>query len=138
MFTMNRFLYVIGWVTPQEEDDYWGDLPQAKLTDRRSSPRHSASSIEALIGWWVGEEFRSVTAQLHNISLGGAMIFTSEVPPYQHVWIGLSKPDETRWCPVKVVRWREITDRLIEVGLAFHSPSDSTLFDVMAQPGHRM
>jgi hypothetical protein len=138
MSTMNRLLGVLGWVTPNEEDSYWGDPPPVKPSDRRSSPRHPASPNEAHVGWWVGEEFLSVAAQFHDISSGGAMIFTKEVPPYQHVWIGLAKPVETRWCPVRVVRVRKIAVGLIEVGLEFHSPCDSTLFDVVVQPDHLM
>jgi hypothetical protein len=136
MSTMNRLLGVLGWVTPNEEDFCWGDPPPVKPSDRRSSPRHVATPNEAHLGWWVGEGFHSVAGQFHDISAGGAMIFTTEVPPYQEVWIGLAKPVETRWCPVKVVRWRKIADGLIEVGLAFHSPCDSALFDVVVQPDH--
>jgi hypothetical protein len=133
---MNRRLGVLRCVTPNEEDSYWGDPPPVKPSDRRSSPRHPTSRNEALIGWWGGGTFHSFGAQFDNISSGGAIILTTKVPPYQHVWIGLVMPVKIRWCRFKVVRWRKIAGGLIEVGLAFHSPCDSALFDVVVQPDH--
>ena len=90
-----------------------------KPSDRRSSSRHLASHNRANIGWWVGHKFRSVAGQFRDISSGGALIFTREVPPNKHVWIGLVKPVATRWCPVRVVWARENSVGLVEVGLAF-------------------
>ena len=98
-----------------------------------SSARHPASRNEAYIGWWVGDEFHSVAAQFRDISSGGALILTREEPPNKHVWIGLARPVETRWCPARVVRVRETSVGLIEVGLAFHSPCNSVLFDAVVQ-----
>jgi len=95
-----------------------------------------AAPNEAHIGWWVGEEFHSVAGQFHDISLGGAMIVTTEVPLYPKVWIGLANSVETRWSPVKVVRWRKLAEGLIEVGLAFHAPCDSALFETLIKPDY--
>ena len=61
------------------------------------------------------------------------MIITLEAPTSKHVWIGLAKPVVTHWCPARVVRVRETSVGLIQVGLAFHSPCNSVLFDAVVQ-----
>ena len=99
MSTLNRLLGVLGWVTPDEEDSQRGDRPPVKPSERPTSPRHRTSLNEACIGWWVGEEFHSVAGNFRDISSGGALILTrEEPPPNKHVWIGLVKPVQTRWC----------------------------------------
>ena len=128
---MKRLLGVLGWVTPNDVDSDWGDRPPVRPSERRASPRHLASPNEANMGWWVGDEFHSVAAHFRDISSGGVLILTRELPPNKHVWIGLAKPVQTRWCPARVVRERETSVGLIEVGLAFHSPCDFDLFKVV-------
>ncbi len=131
MSAINRLLFALGWISPPEQDSCWGERPPQKPTDRRMSVRHPASRNEANMGWWVGDEFHSVAAHFRDISSGGALILTREGPPNKHVWIGLARPVETRWCPARVVRVRETSVGLIEVGLAFHSPCSSVLFDAV-------
>jgi hypothetical protein len=130
---MKRLLDLLSWVTPDDVDSDWGDRPPVRPSERRTSPRHLASPNEAKMGWWVGDEFHSVAAHFRDISSGGALILTREEPPNKHVWIGLARPVETRWCPARVVRVRETSVGLIEVGLAFHSPCNSVLFDAVVQ-----
>ncbi len=131
MSAINRLLFALGWISPPEQDSCWGERPPQKPTDRRMSVRHPASRNEANMGWWVGDEFHSVAAHFRDISSGGALILTRELPPNKHVWIGLAKPVQTRWCPVRVVRERETSVGLIEVGLAFQAPCDFDLFKVV-------
>ena len=107
-----------------------------KPSDRRSSPRHSTSRNEAYIGWWVGEEFYSVAGQFRDISSGGALILTRDEPPNKHVWIGLVKPVVTRWCPTRVVRVRETSVGLVEIGLAVEASCDSDLLRFLIQKEH--
>src|SRR5271166_4770651 len=114
-------------------DSDWGDRPPVRPSERRKSPRHLASPNEANMGWWVGDKFHSVAAHFRDISSGGARILTREEPPNKHVWIGLARPVETVWYPARVVRVRETSVGLIEVGLAFHSPCNSVLFDAVVQ-----
>jgi len=136
MSAISRLLFALGWVSPPEQDSCWGERPPVKPSDRRSSPRHPASPNEANIGWWAGEEFHSVAGKFRDISSGGALILTREEPPNKHVWIGLVKPVETRWCPVRVVRVRETSVGLIEIGLAFEASCDSNLFKILIQRDH--
>ena len=119
MSAISRLLFALGWISPPEQDSCWGERPPREATDRTISLRHPTSPNEAYIGWWVGDEFHSVAAHFRDISSGGALILTREEPPNKHVWIGLVKPVETRWCPARVVRVRETSVGLIEVGLAF-------------------
>ncbi len=134
MSTMNRLLGVLGRITSNEKDSQWGNRRYVKLSDRRSSPRHMAFPNEARLGWWVGEGFHSVAAEFHDISLCEARIFTADIPMYKHVWIGLARPLKTRWCPVRVIRVRELALGLTEVGLAFNSTCDSALFEALVRP----
>jgi len=136
MSAISRLLFALGWISPPVQDFCWGERPPVKPSERRSSPRHPASSNEAYIGWWVDEEFHSVAAQFRDISSGGALILTLEAPTSKHVWIGLVKPVETRWCPVRVVRVRETSVGLIEIGLAFEASCDSNLFKILIQRDH--
>jgi len=131
MSAINRLLFALGWISPPEQDSCWGERPPVKPSERRTSPRHLASPNEANMGWWVGDEFHSVAAHFRDISSSGALILTRELPPNKHVWIGLAKPVQTRWCPVRVVRERETSVGLIEVGLAFQAPCDFDLFKVV-------
>ncbi len=133
MSAISRLLFALGWISPPEQDLCWGERPPVKPSERRSSPRHPATSNEAYIGWWVGEEFHSVAAQFRDIRSGGALILTLEAPTSKHVWIGLAKPVVTRWCPVRVVRERETSVGLIEIGLAFEASCDSVLLKVLVQ-----
>ena len=136
MSALSRLLFALGWISPQEQDSCWGERPPVKPSDRRSSPRHPTSPNEAYIGWWAGEEFHTVAGKLRDISSGGALILTREEPPNKHVWIGLVKPIETRWCPVRVVRVRETSVGLVEVGLAFEASCDSDLLRFLIQRDH--
>jgi hypothetical protein len=125
----------MGWNFPSENVSQWGELPRAKPSERRSSPRHPASPNEAWVGWWVGDKFHSVAAQFRELSSSGALILTREIPANGCVWIGLDKPFETRWVPMKAVRFRETSGGLIEVGLAFQAFCGSDLFEALISDG---
>ena len=136
MSAISRLLFALGWISPTKQDSCWGDRPPVKPSDRRSSPRHLTSPNEACIGWWAGDEFRSVAGLFRDISSGGAMIITREEPPNKHVWVGLVKPIETRWCPTRVVRVKETSIGFIEIGLAFDATCDSDLLRFSIQRDH--
>ena len=136
MSAISRLLFALGWISPEEQGSCWGERPPVKPSDRRSSPRHQTSPNEAYIGWWVGNEFHSVAAKLRDISSGGALVLTREEPPNKHVWIGLVKPAETRWYPTRVVRVRETSVGLVEVGLAFEASCDADLLRILIQRDH--
>ena len=56
------------------------------------------------------------------------MVLTTHLPPDEHISLRQAEPVGARWCPAKVVRVKETSVGLIEVGLALHAPSDSDLF----------
>jgi hypothetical protein len=128
MSAFHALLSVLGWESPAEKKSQWGKRPPVKLSDRRSSPRYPASPNEGYMGWWVGEEFHTVAVQFRDFSLGGALILTREMPPSEHIWLGLAKPSETPWCPVNTVRVKETSVGLVEVALLFPEPCDYDLF----------
>lgn len=136
MSAFSRLLHILSLGSPVEDVSHWGERPPAKPSEHRSSPRHAASSNEAHIGWWVDEKFHSVAGTFRDLSSSGALILTVEIPPTKYVWISLTKPFQTRWCPMKVVRSRETSVGLIEVGLAFQATCDSTLFDFLVESYH--
>jgi hypothetical protein len=129
MSAISRLFSALGWNSPPEADSCWGERPPQKLIDRRLSVRSFGFGEATYLGWWAGEEFRSVEGQLRDISLGGAQILTWEVPLSKHVWIGPFEPGETCWCLMRVVRVREVWFGLIEIGLAFEGSCDSDLFE---------
>ena len=133
MTALSRLLVSLGWNYLPEQDSRWGERPKVKPSDRRASPRHPSPPNEAYIGWWAGDEFHSVAGRVRDISSGGALILTREEPTNKHVWIGLVKPVETRWCPVRVVRMRETSVGLVEIGLAFEASCDSDLLRFLIQ-----
>jgi PilZ domain len=136
MSAFNRLLNVLGLDSAAVKESAWGESPPADLSERRSSPRYPTSPNEADMGWWAGgERFYKVAAQFRNLSSGGALIVTREMPPHEYVWIGFTKSGETRWCPVRVVRARETSVGLFEVGLAFRATCDSDRFTALIQRG---
>jgi len=137
MSAISRLIIALGWGSPRGQDSCWGERPPLNQSDRRASPRHPTSPNEAYIGWWAGERFHSVAGQFRDISSSGVLILTREEPPIKHVWIGLVRPAKTRWCPTRVVRVRETSTGLIEIGLAFEAACDSDLFKRVLQRNYR-
>ena len=72
MSALIRLLFALGCMSPTKIP-VGGHRPPSKPSDRRSSPRHPASSNKTYIGWWTGEKFHSVAGQIRNISSGGAV-----------------------------------------------------------------
>ena len=56
------------------------------------------------------------------------MVLTTHLPPVEHIRLRQAEPVGARWCPARVVRVKETSVGLVEVGLALHVPSDSDLF----------
>lgn len=135
MSALIRLLTILGWDLPAEKVSDWGERPKVKPSERRSSPRYAASPNEAYVGWWIGEDFRTVSAQFRDLSSKGALIVTREMPPNKHVWVGLATPVRSRWCPMKVMRVKETWVGLVEVALAFQATCDADYFKVLVQRG---
>lgn len=56
------------------------------------------------VGWWEGDEFRTTTGLLQDLSLGGASILVdAPAPPKDSVWISLYKIPPTEWVESSVV-----------------------------------
>src|ERR1051326_5141910 len=113
MSAISRLFSALGWNSAPEDDSCWGDRQSQKPTDRRLSVRYPGYREPNCLGWWAGEEFRSVEGQLLDISSGGALILTWEDPINKHVWISPVEPGETRWYLTRVVRVREVWFGLI-------------------------
>src|SRR5271157_2917924 len=133
MSAINRLLFALGWISPPEQDFCWGERPPQKPSDRRMSVRHPACGKDAYLGWWKDGKLNTAAAQFRDISSGGAMVLTRDMPPDEHVWLCLAQPVGARWCPVRIVRARETSVSLIEIGLAFEASCDSDLLKVLVQ-----
>jgi PilZ domain len=136
MSAISRLLRALGWISPPEQGFCWGERPPQKPTNRRMSVRHPSSGNDAYLGWWKDGHLNTAPAQFRDISSGGAMVLTRDMPPDEHVWLCLAKPAGARWCPVMVIRARETSVGLVELGLAFEAPCDSDLFKSVVQRDH--
>jgi hypothetical protein len=127
MSTLSRLLSCL--LTPPVNDALsWGESPSGRTRKRRASPGCLVSANQAFVGWWVGEKFHSVVGIASDITSRGARILTTQVPPHDHIWIALAKPDELRWDAVKVVQIKESSYGLFQVGLAFKAGGESNVF----------
>jgi hypothetical protein len=72
--------------------------------DRRRTCRYSVTKGQIFLGWWLEGEFKTITATLKDMSLGGASILiTSAAPQTDVVWISLYKSPPTEWVEASVV-----------------------------------
>lgn len=72
--------------------------------ERRASCRYPADERRALLGWWDGPTYRTTTALLLDISLGGAALSVDELPAVESVvWTCLQDPEPTTWGEAVVV-----------------------------------
>jgi hypothetical protein len=76
------------------------DLPR----DRRSAPRYATRGTAAVIGWAVGEEYRTIPATLIDISLGGFSAWVETFPPRgDAVWLRLDGENPSPWVKAGVI-----------------------------------
>jgi hypothetical protein len=79
--------------------------------DRRATCRYTVVQTQAWLGWWEGEEFRSVSCEIIDISLRGARLVVEAFPPnVPSVWftpphVSTSTPNE--WLEARVVDARK-------------------------------
>src|SRR5262249_8877771 len=72
--------------------------------DRRQSCRYHGSKNRIFLGWWEGPEFRTTTAQIKDVSVGGALILVDTPTQADSVvWISLYKVPPTEWVEASVV-----------------------------------
>jgi hypothetical protein len=73
-------------------------------SDRRTAPRYATKGTAAVIGWAVGEEYRTIPATLIDISLGGFSAWVEAFPPRgEAVWLRLDGEKPSPWVKASVV-----------------------------------
>jgi hypothetical protein len=81
------------------------------IDDRRSVCRYSVVKAQAWLGWWEGNHFQSGAASIVDISLRGAMLTVSELPPSDRsVWFcppNLSASSPSEWLEARVIEARK-------------------------------
>jgi hypothetical protein len=72
--------------------------------DRRIAPRYAASGTAAVISWPDGSGYRSVSARMIDISLGGFSAWVETFPPRcTAVWLRLDNKDPSAWLKASVI-----------------------------------
>ena len=75
-----------------------------KKGERRVMCRYVAAKAPVEIGWWIGEEFKTVEVALRDISLSGASAETRTPPPDSApIWLRLNNPAQPDWVEAKVI-----------------------------------
>lgn len=88
--------------------------------DQRQACRYEASELEAMIGWWEGEEFRSCPAHLVNVSQSGALVIAAVSPPQgSTVGLCLEGPTPTDWVEARLIDVNEGDRAGLTLRLAF-------------------
>ncbi|MDR3638304.1 MAG: hypothetical protein P4L84_31160 [Isosphaeraceae bacterium] len=63
----------------------WSRAPLA--ADRRRACRYPIADSPVYLGWWAGEEFRTTTAMLIDLSVQGASVLAKDAPGVGPVWL---------------------------------------------------
>ena len=74
-------------------------MPQSpNPQERRREARYVPLKDRAYLGWWEGEDFRTETGSLRNISSGGAAIrVANSTVPAQEIWLCVVGPSRLTW-----------------------------------------
>jgi hypothetical protein len=72
--------------------------------NRRNSHRYSPARDQVCLGWWEGKTFRTIPAQLKNLSTSGALVGMEQgCPPLTKIWICLAGQHLKRWVQAEIV-----------------------------------
>jgi hypothetical protein len=96
--------------------------------DSRKTYRYPAVGSDARLGWWVGADFREVSARVEDISQGGVLIVSEEVPPPTKVYLRLARPTATDWVLIQVLRTVVISEGKCRIGATFPESCPYELF----------
>jgi hypothetical protein len=97
--------------------------PVSSVDDRRSICRYTVVQTRAWLGWWEGQEFRSTTAHLVDISLRGCMMTVDQLPPKdQPVWFCPPGTTPSDWIEAKLIESKRRLFGPRVVRLAFRNP----------------
>ncbi|SIO64721.1 PilZ domain-containing protein [Singulisphaera sp. GP187] len=98
--------------------------PEPSRQNRRGSTRYTAVNESLWVGWWAGDEFVLIDAQLVNISAGGVQISIATAPDQgQVVWMRLEGTSAQGSLAALVLeaRWNTLRRRYV-VRLEFQEP----------------
>jgi hypothetical protein len=97
--------------------------PVSSVDDRRRACRYAATQVQAWLGWWEGQEFRSTSAQLIDVSLRGCLMNVGQLPPPgQSVWFCPPGTTPSDWIEARLVEAKGSVLGPRVVRLAFRSP----------------
>lgn len=120
---------------------FWG---RAHLShDRRRACRYPIADAPVFLGWWDGEEFKTTTALLLDLSMGGASVLAREATGVGLVWLCPYHSAPSNWAEataVAVERQRSSNPfrrRWFTVRLEFAGPCSYELFKSGTGTGHR-
>jgi hypothetical protein len=74
--------------------------------DRRNAHRYALAGDKIRLGWWQGQHFPTISAQLRNLSVSGALVQLEEGavgPAGVKAWICLADQSATHWVQAEVV-----------------------------------
>ncbi len=98
-----------------------------KFDDRRSSRRYSVEKIEAELCWHDGEQHRTCSATILNLSLGGTLLLAEALPPVSEtVWFRLQDEEVPEWDEAVALQARRVGSGgyLIRLKFSVHCPYD--------------
>jgi hypothetical protein len=104
----------------------------AATRERRQSGRHETGRVRVWLGGWpVGREFVALSADLRNLSRGGARIHVNApLPPgLEKVWLGLDAPSPAAGVPAQVLEVLPVAQGRWQVRLAFGIPCPHQLIE---------
>jgi hypothetical protein len=108
-----------------------GSQASSANQNRRRFHRFTAVKDHLWAGWWDGEEFLLVEAQLQNISQGGVQVAINPSPaPGQPVWFRLegSAVSQSLQATVLESKWMMLKRRFM-VRLMFHMPCPDEVYE---------
>ncbi len=111
--------------------DLFREWISAVPRERRQSARHEAAGFQVWIGWWRGgHEFFALSAELINISRGGALIqLTASPPERQDIWICLDALDSDDCVGAAAIDVKPVRRGWWSARLEFRAPCPHSFFD---------
>jgi hypothetical protein len=88
-------------------DNLWNGAGRSK--NRRQAPRYSPTrDLELCLGWKEGEEYHYSSAKLANISVAGALVLPTALPPVgQPFWLRIDDPRCQEWIEATIVEAKD-------------------------------